>query len=168
MKETSSWEKIDSFKWKNHFLCSFIHVWLFATPWIVACLAPLSLGFSRQEYLSGLPCPLPGDLSWPRDWSCISYVWQVSALPLVPLEKSITHSTSHFQAILSFIQVPLKSFNDSLRFGWLFILIVHFLDSIITTVMSTLIFKYIYSVMFWEIFKNWLSGKQKTKKCSIS
>ena len=33
-----------------------------ATPWTVACQAPLSMGFSRQEYWSGLPFPLPGDL----------------------------------------------------------------------------------------------------------
>ena len=33
-----------------------------ATPWTVACRAPLSLGFSRQEYWSGLPFPSPGDL----------------------------------------------------------------------------------------------------------
>ena len=33
-----------------------------ATPWTVACQAPLSVGFSRQEYWSGLPRPLPGDL----------------------------------------------------------------------------------------------------------
>ena len=32
-------------------------------PWTVACQAPLSLGFSRQEYWSGLPVPSPGDLS---------------------------------------------------------------------------------------------------------
>ena len=38
------------------------HVRLFATIWTVACQAPLSMGFSRQEYWSGLPCPLPGDL----------------------------------------------------------------------------------------------------------
>ena len=36
---------------------------LFATPWTVARQAPLSTGFSRQEYWSGLPCPPPGDLS---------------------------------------------------------------------------------------------------------
>ena len=35
---------------------------LSATPWIVACLAPLSVEFSRQEYESGLPFPTPGDL----------------------------------------------------------------------------------------------------------
>ena len=34
----------------------------FETPWIIACQAPLSLGLSRQEYWSGLPFPLPGDL----------------------------------------------------------------------------------------------------------
>ena len=35
------------------------HVWLFATPWTVAYQAPLSLGFSRQEYWSGVPLPPP-------------------------------------------------------------------------------------------------------------
>ena len=36
-----------------------------ATPWTVACQAPLSLGFPRQEYWSGLPCPSLGDLPDP-------------------------------------------------------------------------------------------------------
>ena len=40
-----------------------ICVQLFATPWTVACQASLSLGFSRQEYWSGLSFPSPGDLS---------------------------------------------------------------------------------------------------------
>ena len=35
------------------------------TPWTVACRAPLSVGFSRQEYWSGLPFPSPGDLRSP-------------------------------------------------------------------------------------------------------
>ena len=34
-------------------------VWLFATPWTVAYQDPLSMGFSRQEYWSGLPFPSP-------------------------------------------------------------------------------------------------------------
>ena len=38
---------------------------LFATPWTVACRAPLPMGCSRQEYWSGLPCPPPGDLPDP-------------------------------------------------------------------------------------------------------
>ena len=66
----------------GHFLCSFYplilvpdlrkleklrfsHVQLFATLWTVARQAPLSVGFSRQEYWSGLPCSLPGDLPDP-------------------------------------------------------------------------------------------------------
>ena len=36
------------------------------TLWTVACQAPLSMGFSRQEYWSGLPFPFPGDLPHPR------------------------------------------------------------------------------------------------------
>ena len=41
------------------------HVRLFATPWTEARQAPLSMGFSRQEYWSGLSCPPPGDLPNP-------------------------------------------------------------------------------------------------------
>ena len=46
-------------------LSSFSHVQLFVTLWIIACQAPLSKGFSRQEYWSGLLCPLPDDLPDP-------------------------------------------------------------------------------------------------------
>ena len=41
------------------------YVQLFATPWTVACQAPLSMGFYRQEYWSGLLFPSPGDLPDP-------------------------------------------------------------------------------------------------------
>ena len=44
---------------------SLSHVCLFATSYTVAHKAPLSCGFSRQEYWSGLPCPFPGDLPCP-------------------------------------------------------------------------------------------------------
>ena len=37
-------------------------VWLFVTPWIITHQAPLSMGFSRQEYWSGFPYPPSGDL----------------------------------------------------------------------------------------------------------
>ena len=37
----------------------------FATPWTAACQAPLSMGFSRQEFWSRLPFPSPGDLPGP-------------------------------------------------------------------------------------------------------
>ena len=45
----------------GHFSC----VQLFVTLWTVACQAPLSMGFSRQEYWSEFPCPPPGDLPDP-------------------------------------------------------------------------------------------------------
>ena len=43
-------------------LSHFSHVLLFVTLWTVAHQAPLSMGSSRQEYWSGLPCPPPGDI----------------------------------------------------------------------------------------------------------
>ena len=46
-------------------LSSFSCVRLFVTPWTVGCQAPLSMGFSRQEYWSGLPFPSPGNLPDP-------------------------------------------------------------------------------------------------------
>ena len=44
---------------------SLSHAQLFVTPWTVARQAPLSMGFSRQKYWSGLPFPPPGDLPNP-------------------------------------------------------------------------------------------------------
>ena len=53
------------------FLLSLSRVRLFATPWTVAYQDPPSMGFSRQEYWSGLPFPSPGDLPDPgiEPWS---------------------------------------------------------------------------------------------------
>ena len=50
---------------------SLSRVQLFETPWTVAYQAPPSMGFSRQEYCSGLPFPSPGDLPNPgiEPWS---------------------------------------------------------------------------------------------------
>ena len=46
-------------------VCIISHVWLFVIPWTADLWAPLSMGFSRQEYWSGLPFPPPGDLPNP-------------------------------------------------------------------------------------------------------
>ena len=60
-------------------LSRFICVRFFAALWIVACSAPLSVRFSRQEYWSRLPCPPPRDLPYPgikplvSGVSCIVY-----------------------------------------------------------------------------------------------
>ena len=46
-------------------LSCFSHVWLCVTPWTIAFQDPLSMGFPRQEYWNGLPCPPLGDLPEP-------------------------------------------------------------------------------------------------------
>ena len=60
-----------------------------AIPWTVVHQAPLSMEFSRQEYLSGLPCPPLGALTdlgiTPMSLNLLH--WQADTLPLVPLEK---------------------------------------------------------------------------------
>ena len=58
------------------------------TPWNVAYQAPLSTGFSRQEYWSGLPFPSPGDLPDPGIEPG-SPALQADALPSEPPGKSV-------------------------------------------------------------------------------
>ena len=53
-------------RWSSTIVKLLSRVWLFATPWTVVYQAPLSIGFSRQEYWSGFPFPSPGDL--PDPW----------------------------------------------------------------------------------------------------
>ena len=52
----------NAWKWKVK-VKSLSHVWLLATPWTVAYQAPPSMGFSRQEYWSGVPLPSPSESS---------------------------------------------------------------------------------------------------------
>ena len=83
-------ERFPSSESNAYFSCTwllshFSHAQLFTTPWTVAYQAPLSMGFSRQEYWSRLPFPSPGESSWPRDWTHVSYVSCTgSSLPLPP------------------------------------------------------------------------------------
>ena len=53
----------NAWKWKVK-VKSLSHIWLLATPWTAAYQAPLSMGFSRQEYWSGLPLPSPWRTVW--------------------------------------------------------------------------------------------------------
>ena len=62
---------------------SLSRVQLFATLWTVAHHAPLSMGFSRQEYWSGLPFPSPGDLPNPG-MELWSPTLQADSLPSEP------------------------------------------------------------------------------------
>ena len=52
------------------------------TPWTIACQAPLSLEYYRQEYWSGLPFPSPGDLPDPQSSNLYLLHLQVVSLPL--------------------------------------------------------------------------------------
>ena len=73
-------------------LSCFSCIWLFVTLWTIACQAPLSMGFSRQEYWRGLLCPPPGESSQPRDLTHVSLHllhWQAGSLPLIPPGKSL-------------------------------------------------------------------------------
>ena len=62
------------------------HIQLFATPWTVLHQAPLSMGFPRQEYWSGLPFPPPEDLFDPGIEPA-SPALQVGSLPLSYLRR---------------------------------------------------------------------------------
>ena len=78
---------------------SLSRVQLFATPWTVAYQAPRSMGFSRQEYWSGLPFPPPGDLPNPGIEPG-SPALKADALPseLPRLSTSICKHASHKKA----------------------------------------------------------------------
>ena len=68
-----------------------------ATPWMVACQASLSMGFSSQEYQSELPFPSPGDLpdTGIKSLSLASPALQADSLPLAPPGKySLVNSVS--------------------------------------------------------------------------
>ena len=68
------------------YVCVLSRVQLFATPWTVAHQTPLSMGFSRQEYWSGLPFPTSGDLPDPTQGlnSGLFHLlhWQADSFPL--------------------------------------------------------------------------------------
>ena len=67
-------------------LSHFSRVQFLVTLWTVARQAPLSMGFSRPEYWSGLPCPPPGDLPYP-EIKRVSPALQADSLPTEPPGK---------------------------------------------------------------------------------
>ena len=78
-------------------LSCFCHVWPFVTPWNVTLQAPLSVGFSRQEYWSGLPCLPPRSLLYPgiKPKSPASPELQADTSLLSHLENVHTHTHTH-------------------------------------------------------------------------
>ena len=82
------WATRDALGERRSEVKSLRRVWLFVTPWTVAHQAPLSVGFSRQEYWSGLPFPSAGDLPHPGVESG-SPALQAGALPSQPPEQCL-------------------------------------------------------------------------------
>ena len=85
----------------------FSGVQLFATLWTIACQAPFSMGFSRQEYWSGLSCPPPEALPHPeiKPKSPAAPALQVDSLPLShqgsPLTFILDSKYHYFLLLLS-------------------------------------------------------------------
>ena len=75
---------------------------LFVIPWTIAHHVPLSMGLSRQEYWSGLPFPLPGDLpdSWMKPWSPVSPALSGGFFTTEPPGKPVSeHTYIYFLAL---------------------------------------------------------------------
>ena len=94
-----------------HYLCaqSLSRVRLFATPRTIICQAPLSMGFSRQEYWSRLPCPPPGDLPNPGikprspTLQADSLLSEAPGKPIGGFKKAKSLSTSYIFKIMSIL-----------------------------------------------------------------
>ena len=73
-------------------LSHFSRVQLFVTSWIVTHQAPLPKEFSRQEYWTGVPFPIPGDLPYLGSNPSLLHLlqWQTDSLPLAPPENPKT------------------------------------------------------------------------------
>ena len=92
-------------------LSCFSCVWLLVTLWTLARQAHLSMGFSKQKYRSGLPCPPPGDLLDSENWTCISYascMGRSASLPLALLGSLYMHIMHLIFYIYRFLHIMLK------------------------------------------------------------
>ena len=93
------------------YVCVLSRVWLFATPWTIACQVPLFMEFSRQAYWSGLPFPSPGNVPDPgiKPVSPAYPVLAADSLPLGQLGSQISSLCSLFCSweLISYIRFPL-------------------------------------------------------------
>ena len=91
--------------------------WTELNWWCVTCQTPLSMGLSRQEYWSGLLCPLPGFFFQLRDWNPLHLLhWQAGLLTLVPPGKSYTYIYVYTQ--LGGCQISIMSYNNYISKRW--------------------------------------------------
>ena len=134
----------EKWKWK-----SLSRVWLSVTPWTVAHQFPLSVGFSRQEYWSGLPFPSPGESSQPRDQTQVSCIagrhfnlWATRAAHIFiycifwrPLHISVKRSSfSELHSVFHCMDLP--QFIQLVPYLWLFGLFPKF---VVVVVVSNLL-----------------------------
>ena len=94
----------------SHFSC----VWLFVTLQTVAHQVPLSIGFSRQEYWNGLPCPPPWNLPDPG----IEPASLTSPALAGRIFTTNTTQEAHHVQVLSFSKSFLQYFSSQLRFSY--------------------------------------------------
>ena len=103
------------------FMLVLSHVWFFVTPWTIAHQAPLSMGFSRQEYWNGLPSPPPGDLPNPgiKPTSPVSLALAGEFFTTEPPGKTF-YKSLNFDVPQSWVHRPLSApFQLSrVRFNW--------------------------------------------------
>ena len=99
---------------RSWMLSCFSRVQLFANLWTIALQAPLSMGFSRQEYCSGFPCPPPGDLpnpgielaslpspAWAGSFFTTSATWEAhSSVSITSFKKKKAAVTQNGQMLL--------------------------------------------------------------------
>ena len=133
--------------WLPHATCMLSCVRLFVTLWTVACQAPLSLEFPRQEYWSGLPCPSLGDLLNPGI-KPESPAWQTDSSPTEPKTwQVLSHYVSCF-----FCSLRERTFGpatSSLDLLWI-----------------DLLWTFLYNSIWWQVF-SFLLGKHKFPISSI-
>ena len=96
----------------------FSHVRLRVALWTVAHQAPLSMGFSRQEYWGGLPCPPPGDLPNPGIEPG-SPALQADSLPL--RYQWSPKSNIQYKISIDFVFITVFSSDFSGRYSWCFL-----------------------------------------------
>ena len=116
----------------NHvvYVCMLSHVQLFATPWMVALQAPLSIGFSSQEYWNGLSFLPPGDLpdsgikllSFASPVLSRKILYQVCHLEMDPRPCLSLSTFLIFPWIFTLILKKSLNLNFFLNFCWLFLL----------------------------------------------
>ena len=116
----------------------------FATLWTIACWAPLSMGFSRQEYCSGLPCPPPGHpfVTWSYFFClklfCLSFGFKHVSIFIGSRNRTLTNYKKEGLAI--------QSLNFGYKINWKLL----FKDSISIKMVETiaLLWKYMYLLIY--------------------